>query len=140
MCDGRRDAIVSPQPHSLVRTLRPQVTPGPLAPGPGPFPLCCLLQKITERSKVLFLILRQSVSNKITFGYFLLHRKRGWVLKRFYGSCRRPRSSKRMTTEYLYKAKEDRALFRVCARCANNPTKTSANDLSRSGRKDTRGR
>lgn len=31
-----------------------------------------LLKKITYRSKMLFLILKQSMSNKITAGYFLL--------------------------------------------------------------------
>lgn len=96
----------SPPPRrcSSVRTLRPQVTPGPPSPRPVPSPPCCPLQKVIERSKLLFLIPRQSVSNKITFGYFLLYRKRGWVLKCFYGSCRRPQSCKHMTTEYLYES------------------------------------
>ena len=46
----------SPPPRrcSSVRTLRPQVTPGPPSPRPVPFPPCCLLQKVIQRSKVLF--------------------------------------------------------------------------------------
>jgi len=97
----RGETIACPRRCSSIRTLRPQVTPGPPTPTPVPFPPCCLLQKIIERSKVLFLIPRQSVSNKITFGYFLPYRKRGWALKCFYGSCRRPRSYRHMTAEYL---------------------------------------
>lgn len=83
----------------------------------GPFPQCCpgsLLKKITDRSKMLFLILKRCMSNKITFGYFVPDRKKGWFLKCFYGSCGRPQSYKHMTTDIRTKTKENCVLSCLC--------------------------